>query len=150
MKIVVMYSSPTERKASEMQNNILENVRKELNITKEQFDNECKFVEKNIGTDTQIKKILAISLGTLLFVNEQAQRVYAGGLGSLETGGNKILAVIYSVGKWLLIANCIAGILRWSLQQDLKGKRQALGSVAAYAGIYAVPKIFDFIAELFQ
>lgn len=150
MKVVIMYSSPNERKAKEMQNNILETIRKDLNLTKEQFNNECKFVEESIGDGTQIKKVIAISLGTLFFINENVQKVHAGGLGSLEAGGNKILTVMYGIGKWLLIANCISGILRWSLQQDLRGKRQALGSVAAYAGIYAVPKVFDFIRDLFQ
>lgn len=149
MQIIITYSSSTEQKAKKIKNNILETLREQLNMSKNQFKNECKFVEDSIGDDSQIKRVIIISLGSLFFINEFTQKIYASGLNSIDSGGDKILKVVYKIGKWLLIINCIAGILKWALQQDPKGKRQALGSIAAYAGMYVVPKIFNFVEEIF-
>lgn len=147
MEIVIFYSRSKQRALKKIETDFLEGIRKYSNKTKRVFYKECENAAKTINANKNLKKKVVAILGALLFI--QSKVVYAGGLDGLDSGGLKILQVIYKIGYWILLPNAALGLLRWAVQQDPRGKKQFIASIAALAGLHAIQPVFDFIVGLF-
>jgi len=147
MKIVFLYVNSKQRKINKIHEEFMEGIRKISGRTRQQFYDECEETAKFINADKRLKKVVVAILGFLFFLQDSF--VYAEGLDGLDRGGMKILQVVHKIGYWVLLPNAALGLMRWALQQDPKGKKQCLGSIAALAGLYGLKPIFDFIVSLF-
>jgi hypothetical protein len=100
----------------------------------------------------KLKKIVTFALAMVF----SSQKAYAAGdkakdaMDRLDEGGWIILMIIRRAGYWICLILCIVEILKCLANGDLKSIGRSVGKyLIAFGILYALPWLFDIIAECF-